>query len=452
MFFAGWMVQSVMGCGSEPRLDIAGVVLVSIDTLRADRLGAYGSTRGLTPNLDHFASQSVIFDLTFAQSNETLYSHASLFTSRYPSELDRLGAGFRMPSTVPTLASVFHDAGWTTGAFVAGGHLSAAFGLGTGFTTYDDREDWGSLRDTGAHALRWLDGRPKDAPFFAFIHGYDTHDRYLKPPPFGYLVAEAAYHGAGADLARRPGATSRIVSNAYTDNVDALDLLSRIHPRFRAGREIATLEPNLLAVTPADAAQLAGVYDGSVAWADASFGLLMSGLEARGLLDRVVIVVISDHGEELGEAGAFHHRFALSDATLRVPLLVRQPAGRLGGRRVGGLVELIDVAPTLWELAGVHPQNESAGVSLVPVLDGRAAADRSSAFSEGALRLLSVRSPTARLVSEGLSVDNPFAAGLLAVAPVDGTSLSLVGPQSEADPLRAALVERLVARERNVAP
>lgn len=441
----GWMLWSAAGCGAEDRLD--GIVVVSLDTLRADRLGAYGSDRGLTPNLDRFASEAVIFDLAFAQANETLFSHASLFTSRYPSELDRLDAAFRLPNATPTLASLFAGAGWATGAFVAGGHLSSAFGLGVGFSTYDDRESWGSLRDTGRHALDWLDARG-DEPFFAFIHGYDTHDRYLKPPPFGYLVADAAYSGPAAALVRTPGATSRVVAGFASADPDGLHLLSLIHPRFEAGRAIAAIDPAAVPLDEADLAHVAGVYDGSVAWADAAFGLLMAGLESRDLLDRVAIVVVSDHGEELGEEeGCFNHRFSLSDATLRVPLLVRLPGGRGGGRRATGLAELTDVAPTLWELAGIAAPNGAAGRSLVPVLRGAAATGRDFAFSEGALRLLSVRSADARLVAEGLSIDNPLAPGLLAAAPLDGVSLSLAGPESEADRLRGALVAQLGALE-----
>ena len=441
---ARWMVALaglavLNGCAKDEHPN--GVILVSIDTLRADHLGAYGSTQGLTPNLDRFAAESIVFDAAYAQSNETLYSHASMFSSRYPSEIDALDSAFRLPAATPTLASVFSDAGWSTAAFVAGGHLSAAFGLGLGFAEYDDSASWGSLRDTSAHALRWLDQRD-DRPFFLFIHGYDPHDRYLKPPPFGFLHADPRYTGLAGDLIREAGATSGVVQGHVTTSPDALGDVSLLHPRF-GGTAIADVDPAAQAVSAADVVQIAGAYAGAVAWADASFGLLIAGLDARGLLDRTVIIVVSDHGEELGEYGSFNHRFTLSDATLHVPLMVHMPRGAPSGtgRHVAGITELIDVAPTVWALAGVHPPSGMRGQALLSSLQN----PRRSAYSEGAMRLLSVRSATARLTASGLSVGNPMAAGLLAVAPVDGVSLTLTGADDQQQELRSALVDRLGA-------
>lgn len=431
----------LLGCAG--REGLAGVVIVDIDTLRADRLGAYGSTAGLTPNLDRFAAESVVFERAYAQSNETLYSHASLFSARYPSELGRLDMAFRMPPEAPTLASVLRDAGWTTGGFTSGGHLSPVFGLGSGFSTWRTVEAWGSLRDSGAEGLRWLDGA--EAPFLLFVHGYDPHDRYLKPPPFGYSRADAEDEGLGARLARRPGATSRIVGGRFTESIDALGALARAHARLRP-EELPTYDPAAEALTAADVGHIAGVYDGSVAWADAAFGVFLAGLDARGLLDRVAIVVLSDHGEELGEDGAFHHRFGLGDAEVHVPLMVRVPG--VAARRVPGVVELLDVAPTVWALAGVSPPVGARGASLLPAVRGEAEPD-GVAFSEGALRLLSVRGRAGRLTAEGLSPDNPAAPRLLQESALDGVNLAWTpeagvgeGPAA-VEGLRAALVERV---------
>lgn len=423
------------------------VILVCLDTLRADHLGAYGSAAGLTPNLDRFSSQAVVFEQVWAQANETLYSHASLFTSRYPSELDVLDLSFRLPATTPTLASVFRDAGWSTAAFVAGGHLSAGFGLSSGFEVYDDSESWGSLRDTGARALRWLDAGD-EAPFFLFVHGYDTHDRYLKPPPFGYLHADPAHPGLATALLREPGATSGVVEQHAASSQDALSFYADVLPRVGA-LPITALDPTARPLSDADVAQVRGAYAGSVAWADASFGLLLAGLEARGLLDTTTLVVLSDHGEDLGEHGTFNHRFGLSDETLQVPLMVRLPGGIGGGQRVPGPRELIDVAPTAWALAGLHGPAGVRGRDLLgeagPEADPGADPARDVAFSQGALRLLSVRSADARLVASGLAADNPWTGSLLAAAPVDGVSLALTGPADQAATLQAALVARLAA-------
>ena len=433
------LLTLLLACAPEPRVE--GIVVVSLDTLRADRLGAYGSARGLTPNLDRFAAESVVFETAYAQANETLYSHASLFTSRYPSELDRLDPMFQPPTDALTIASVFRMVGWQTAGFVAGGHLTSAFGLGAGFETYDDTAAWGSLRDTGAAALGWLGTRAKDRPFFLFVHGYDTHDRYIKPTPFGYLNADPAYAGTTAELAREPGAISLVFAGRASATPNLLGEHAVAHPRISA-LDLGARDPTTVPLTDADIAHVDGLYDGAVAWADASFGLLLAALEEQDLLDHVAVVVLSDHGEELGEHGAFNHRYRLDDATLHVPLMVRLPGGWNGGHRVRGMVELVDVAPTLWELGGLKGPTAIRGQSLVPALRGALRVERDAAFSEGALRLLSVRNAAGRLTAEGLAAENPYAGTVLSGAPVDGVSLTLEGHAGQEEPLRRALVAR----------
>lgn len=416
---------------------------MSLDTLRADRLGAYGSTRGLTPNLDRFAAEGVVFDQAYAQSNETLYSHASLFTAQYPSRLDALDGGFRVPPDVTTLAAAFRNASWQTAAFVAGGHLAAPFGLGEGFSVYDDASSFGSIRETTDVALRWVDQTTsEERPFFLFVHGYDTHDRYLKPTPFGYALADPADQSLGATVARTVGAASNVVDGYASDRIDLIEILSQSRPRFERGRGIAVVDPEARKLSDADAQHLAATYDGAVAWADACFGLFMAGLDARGLLDEVLIVVVSDHGEELGEQGVFNHRTSMSDATAHVPLLVRLPGGANGGRRVTGLVELIDVAPTLLDLAGVGAL-DAPGRTLRGAIEGGPWTGRDAAITEGALRMLSVRGPAARLSIEGLRMENPFLPAVIAVAPIDGVTVTLSGEAGEAPALRAALVAHM---------
>lgn len=416
-----------------------GIVVLSLDTLRADRLGAWGNPRGLTPNLDRFAAESVIFDQAYAQANETLFSHSSLFTSRYASELAPLDGAFRIPRGVPTLAEVLGAYGYDTAAVVAGGHLARAYGLDRGFTVYDDASSWGSLRETAPKALRWLDTRADDAPFFLFVHGYDTHDRYLKPTPFGYAFADPGYEGAGAAVARTPGGTMVIADGRVPAGPEPLMMLTQSRPRFENGAGITQLAPDAAVLDDADVQHLTDVYDGAVAYADAAFGTFIAGLDARGLLDEVTIVVLSDHGEALGEEGVFHHRLVLNDQTLHVPLIVRPPGGTTG-RRVSALVELTDVMPTLLEVAGAQPPVDIRGHSLLAAVRGGAAPGRTTAFSEGALRLLSVRGTRTRLSIEGLSPGNPYGAALLAAFPLDGVSFRVSGDPTAAPALRSALV------------
>lgn len=433
------MILLLLACSTTPLPP--GLLVVSLDTLRADHLGAYGSTQGLTPNLDRFAEQSILFEETYAQANETLYSHAALFANQYASRMGPLDRKFQVPENIPTLAAVFQNAGWDTAGFVAGGHLSREFGLNRGFSVYDDAAAWGSLRDTGPKALHWLDTRDPQRPFLLFVHGYDTHDRYLKPTPFGYAFADPAQTGLGADLARRVGGVSQILDGRYEEYEDVVESFSLNHPRFARGKGIEVMDPAVQSLSEADKKLLAASYAGSVAWMDASFGLFMAGLEARGLLDRLTIVVMSDHGEELGEKGVFHHRYSLEDLDTHVPLMVRMPKGQGGGRRVSGLVELLDLGPTLVELAGLRGLQGGPGRSLAGVLKGGDYQARPMAISEGALRLVSARGPHARLEVEGFRAENPWLVPALTVAPVDGQTLRLTGDAAELPVLRQGVLD-----------
>ncbi len=428
------------------------LVIVSLDTLRADRLGAYGNMDGLSPNLDRFAGESWVFDQAFAQANETIYSHASLFTSRYPSELMALRGDFRIPDGTRTLAGALHGAGWETAGFVAGGHMAQEYGLSAGFTRWEDGASWGSLQETGAQAIHWLDTRKDEKPFFLLIHGYDTHERYLKPPPFGRSAlpkgkpetgnhsAATASENLGEALGEQVGGASLVFDGHAFSSVDAALWLSSERSRFDRGAGLAEWDPAATALKPEDVAHLAGLYDGAVVWMDAQFGLLMAELEERGVLDESWVVVLSDHGEELGELGTFGHRAGLADANLHVPLLIRPPGGG-PGQRLDSLVALIDVAPTLLQVLGQVDLPGAEGRSLLPLMGGGAPWEARPVFSEGALRLLSARGPGARLTCEGLSSDNPHTSALIRTLPVDERTLRLTGDAAETETLRAALAD-----------
>lgn len=443
------MAIPLAACTPVASVDSNTIILVTLDTVRADRLGAWGNDRSLTPNLDRFASQSVVFDQAFSQSNETLYSHASLFTSRYPSELSALDGGFTVPAEIPLVAEVLHNYGVQTAGFVAGGHLSTRFGLSRGFDTYDDTADWGSLLQTGKSALRFLDERDASTPLFLFVHGYDAHDRYLKPTPFGYAFADPNYAGIGANIARWRSATMGIAAGIFPRAGEPLIQLTQTRTRFEYGRGLEKTAPNARPLADADVKHIADVYDGAIAYADMAFGVFMAGLSERGLLDSATIIVLSDHGEGLGERGVFSHRLLLDDTTLHVPLMIR-PAGGTSGRRIPDIVELIDVAPTLFAWTNAQPPAGARGQSLAHFVDGAATGTpseaappktpRNAAFSEAALRTVSGRGPATRVTFEGVSVENPMLGRLMAALPLDGASLRVSGDQSSAPAVRDAMV------------
>ena len=294
------------------------VLLVTIDTLRADHVGCYGHAGAATPTLDGLAARGVRFPTAVAHVPLTGPSHACLLTGLTP-----LGHGFRdnggfaLPAAVKTAAEDFRQAGYRTAAFVSGFPLDRRFGFDRGFDTYDDRLHKGNDRRrtpyverfadaTTDAVLRWLPAAG-GAPFFLWVHYYDPHAPY-EPP---------------GDLAER----------------------------FRAAP-----------------------YDGEIAFVDREIGRLLRGLEEKGALARTVVLATADHGESLGEHGEGTHGLFVYNATLTVPWIVAGP-GIAAGRVPDTVARGIDVLPTLLEYSGLPIPPSIEGRSLRPALEGREMSD-----------------------------------------------------------------------------
>jgi arylsulfatase A-like enzyme/Flp pilus assembly protein TadD len=303
---------------SRPRQALApgvfkgrNLLFVTLDTLRPDRLGSYGSKAGLTPNLDRLASEGIRFDRVLAHVPTTLASHTSIFTSLYPNQHGvRDNGTFRVEETLPTLATTLKASGFETGAFVGAFVLDARFGLNRGFDVYDDYygEKRGSLsfaqverpaNDVIASAERWI-GQAR-GPWFAWIHLFDAHAPYRPPPEF-----------------------------------------ARKHAN----------DP----------------YGGEVAFLDATLGGFLSRLSASGRLEGTVVTVLGDHGEALGEHGERTHGTFAYDSTLRVPWILWGKGVR--PQVFSGLVRHVDVMPTLLDLFAVPAPARVTGQSLRPYLTG----------------------------------------------------------------------------------
>jgi arylsulfatase A-like enzyme len=287
------------------------VVLVTLDTLRADHVGSYGASQAHTPNLDTIARDGVRFDAAIAPTPLTLPSHASLMTGLDPPEhgvrhntIGGLGSG------IPTLAEHFRASGHATAAFVGALVLDRRFGLDRGFDVYDDAMA-GRVSSTVGFAerpadrvvdaaLAWLDGAPER--FFLWVHFYDPHASYRPPPGFA------------AAFASRP-------------------------------------------------------YAGEIAFADAQLGRLLAELRGRWPEGGTLLLATSDHGESLGEHGEPTHSHSIYEATQRIPLLMSGP-GLPRGRALAAPARLVDVAPTLLALAGAEPLPDIAGRDLRPLIDG----------------------------------------------------------------------------------
>lgn len=446
-----WGVLALAGCAqaSLPDEGPPPVILVSIDTLRADRVGALGNGRGLTPNLDAFAAEAVVFEDAWTTANITSMAHASLFTGRYPSELGEAGPTFRLGTEAPTLAGVLSLYGYDAAAFTAGGHLGPGFGLERGFTTFRPTTDIGSLWHTVPAALDWLDTREGEGPPFLFVHGYDAHAPYVAPAPYGLAWGDGAAHpGGDAALHSLPG-TELVFDRWLFRSEDALARLHRLDgPRVwdaaaHAAMDAAARAEGAVPFDEADGRRVRDAYDGAVAYADAMFGVFVAGLRARGTWDRAVVIVLADHGESLGEEGRYGHGDALTEAELHVPLLVKAPGAV--ARRVDASVSLLDVMPTVLELAGAPAPAEQRGGSLAGWLHGGEGRRPARVNAEGNARMVTTREAGGWLTFAGISADSPYLSAVLSAAALDGPAFS-----GEGD--REALRRGLLAWRAELAP
>lgn len=355
------------GPSSEPRPNL---LLVSIDTLRADHLGCYGYDRPTSPFLNRLAERDgmLLFEQCIAQSSTTAPSHMTLMTSLYPvvhgvpniPPKDDVGL-IKLPKETKTLARVLAGAGYRTAAVVDGGYLEPVFGFESGFESYDCAyEGVASKVDKTLAQIEKLS--EADEPWFFFMHTYEVHAPFLPPSPYRERFT-SGYDGW---------------VRAYCEELDAaedkrLDGFSELFKRRGEFDE-------------ADVRYLIGMYDGGIAFTDRELERLFNGLEKGGHLSDLVVVIVSDHGEEFGEHGEFSHK-NLYDNVVHVPLMILLPEAlqpRMGAdpgaKRVPWQVGLIDVMPTMLQLAGVNAPPYLQGRSLVPLFEG--GGEDAPAFSE----------------------------------------------------------------------
>ena len=305
------------------------VLLITVDTLRADRVGVYQQASGSntpqvqTPTLDGLAKSGVRFDNASTTVPFTLPAHTSLMTGTYPPTHGvRENVGFSVPGSLPTLAQKLQQDRMATSGFVSAFVLDSKWGIARGFDSYHDdfsldqlqnTADLGSVQRPGpetlASATQWLDSRPEadqNRPFFMWVHLYDPHDPYTPEEPF-----RSQYPG-------RP-------------------------------------------------------YDAEVAYTDALLGGFLDQLRERGLYERTLVIVTADHGEGLGDHGEAFHGYFIYDTTMRVPLIARFPGELFAGQVVEEAVSHVDLMPTLLELRGLEIPELVQGTSLLPLMQGSAA-------------------------------------------------------------------------------
>lgn len=329
---ATWPLRSAL----RPAPAGPDVILISVDALRADRLGVYGGPPGLTPALDRFAADAVVFERAYSQEPWTLTSHMSMLTGLYP-DVHGLDLGRSLDPSIWTIVERLRDAGYRTAASVMGCYwLTPEFGYGAGFDRYEEDDRLAAPRVDAA--ARWL--LADDRPGFLFLHLYDPHS------DFGVLPYEASEES----IARfAPGATAGF--DAWTPEGGASEAMHRVN--------VGELSmPDSLRVATA------ALYDAGVHDTDRALGSFFDALRSAGRYDDAWIVVLADHGEALGERGLFMHG-DLMESTLRIPMLVKQPGNVGAGTRIERLVETVDVAPSILATAGLPPEDPSQGRDLI---------------------------------------------------------------------------------------
>jgi arylsulfatase A-like enzyme len=325
------------------------VLLITVDTLRADHLGTYGLGVGASPQIDRLASQGVVFERAIAGSSTTAPSHAAILTSRFSRE-HSIGFlnGYTRLEGVPTLASVFRDAGYSTAAFVSNVVLRRGSGFEMGFDVFDDHFTRqtvdGAIQErrapeTTEAALAWLAQR-RDQPFLLWVHYMDPHGPYSPPPEF-----RGRFHLAGR-FARGP--LPVLADNSGIGGIPAYQVLGDLRaPGAYQDR-----------------------YVDEIFYADVSIGRLIDAAEQAAGSRGAVVLLTADHGESFGEGNQYFVHRATTPDVAHVPMILRAPG--LAPRRVPDLVHHVDVLPTLLELAGVPAPAQLSGLALGPAL--RAAA------------------------------------------------------------------------------
>ena len=307
--------QNATSVASKPATR-PNIVVITMDTTRADRMGFLGSKRGLTPNLDLIAGDSVVFTRAYSQAPFTPASHSTIFTGTYPQYHRVLSFLVPLNGELPYLPDVLKQHGYSTGAFVSSIATDPSLGVPgfeRGYDTYDAGFAWKNYtpktryqtierraNDTVAHALAWLDKHPQE-PFFIWLHLFDAHSPYDPPEPYKTRYAKA-------------------------------------------------------------------LYDGEIAYVDSALGKFFHQLKASGLYDDTVIAVTADHGESLGAHGENEHGIFVYEETIHVPLFIKLPDSKSAGKRVTDRVELADIMPSLLGTADIAVPDKVQGQSLLGFL------------------------------------------------------------------------------------
>ena len=357
------------GCGRGRRAKGPNVLIVLVDTLRADHVSCYGYKKAITPNIDRLSQQGHRFSSAYTTIPTTLPAHASLFTSLYPTQFSSRRNGEKIPTDVVTLAEVLRSSGYTTAAFVSSIVMNARYNIDQGFETYDDvdRQISRPAAETLAKSITWLKRHSKK-PFFLFMHLFDPHTPYYAPESYRRMLG-------APDKPTPPG-------------IEFSPAVSQLTPRL--------------------VEKITAAYDAEISYSDWAVGELMNELNRLGLDERTIVVFLSDHGESLGElikpyGYGFDHGEFLYTHQLQIPMIMRLPGEGdfLRAEMVHKTsVSIIDIMPTVLEALQIEPPPSMEGESLLPMLHGEKRVHR-RVFSE---RRSFEKAPKPYLAGEAYSI------------------------------------------------
>jgi arylsulfatase A-like enzyme len=346
------------------------VLLISVDTLRPDHLGCYGYERDTSPNIDRLAAEGSLFETMVSSTSWTLPAHCSMFTGLSDTVHGCVEMNLRLADDRVTIAEMLKDAGYQTVGLFSGPAIHPVFGVAQGFDEYIDCTsfadvtiekissgqslDGGEIQKASTtditnprvleRTTKFLNERRKD-PFFLFVHWWDVHFDYIPPSPYDTQF-DPDYEGSitGENVFGNP---------AVNPMMDKRDL-----------------------------EHIIALYDGEIAWTDMHIGKLMATLDELGLRDNTIVIFTADHGEEFFEHGRKGHRMTLFDEVIRLPLIIRYPGVAPAGERFTQQARMIDLVPTILDLAGLPPATNVMGQSLAPVFRGEELANDTLAISE----------------------------------------------------------------------
>jgi arylsulfatase A-like enzyme len=317
------------------------VILISIDTLRADHFGCYGYEKNTTPNIDEFAKDSVLFKETIAQAPSTLPSHASIFTSLIPTHHGTfISRKTQIPRELITMPEILKENNYTTISYNGGGQVSAKFGFDSGFDIYESWPSKNIIKENFIQkvnkSINWMNENNENK-FFLFLHTFEVHIPYT--PKKEYL---------------------ELLEKDYSGNLSiniSRTLLNKINNRK-------------IKMNEEDKQHIINAYDAEIYSMDYSFGKLIDFLKQEGLYDSTIIIFTSDHGEEFNEHGYMGlHSHALYDEQLKVPLIIKFPKSTYASEIINKQVRSIDILPTLLDILNVRSLDSFEGISLINMIN-----------------------------------------------------------------------------------